>query len=333
MRRIAPGKNSRHWNDSLRAHPVKDTDCTEFLQWALPRFRMRWPGFRRVRGQVCKRLGRRLAELGLKNLVDYRALLEMHSEEWTRLDGLCRISISRFYRDQGVWRTLEREILPRLAERARARGDRKLRIWSAGCASGEEPYTKALLFAFGEAISDCRPEILATDADPHLLERARRACCPTTSLRNVPESWRAAFERFGEEYRLRPGYRRPVRFLEQDIRHAFPESRFDLILCRNLAFTYFETPVQTGIARRLAERLETDGMLLLGIHESLPESVPMLVQERPWLYCKREELGEDVPCSVRSQETLSDPSTRQAPSRRPISSCSRQGPSSPTTRC
>ena len=266
---------------------MKDADCTEFLQWALPRLGMRWPGFRRVRGQVCKRLRRRVGELGLRELAEYRALLETRPEEWARLDGLCRISISRFYRDQGVWRALEREVLPPLAARARGRGETRLRIWSAGCASGEEPYTQALLFAFSDpGPTECAPEILATDSDPHLLERARRACYPATSLRDVPERWRAAFEPFGEEYCLRPDYRAPVRFLEQDIRHAFPEGRFDLILCRNLVFTYFETSLQTEIARRLAERLIAGGMLLLGIHESLPESIPMLAQERPWLYQK-----------------------------------------------
>jgi chemotaxis protein methyltransferase CheR len=74
-----------------------------------------------------------------------------------------------------------------------------------------------------------------------------------------------------------------VRILEQDIRHAFPEVRFDLILCRNLVFTYFATSLQAEIAKRLAARLTPGGYLLLGIHESLPEPVPALVQERPWL--------------------------------------------------
>jgi chemotaxis protein methyltransferase CheR len=279
---MVPGKNPRHRNEPIRAHPVKDADCTAFLQWALPRLGMRWPGFRRVRGQVCKRLRRRMAELGLRNLAAYRALLETHSDEWVPLDGLCRISISRFYRDQGVWRTLECEILPRLTDRARARGETRLRIWIAGCASGEEPFTLALLFAFShERLTECAPEILATDSAPHLLERARRACYPATSLRDVPDSWHAAFEPFGEEYCLRADYRRPVRILEQDIRHAFPEGRFDLILCRNLVFTYFETSLQAEIAKRLAARLTPGGYLLLGIHESLPEPVPTLAQERP----------------------------------------------------
>jgi chemotaxis protein methyltransferase CheR len=253
---------------------------------------MRWVGFRRVRRQVCKRLRRRMAELGLAELTEYRALLGTHPEEWIRLDGLCRISISRFYRDQRVWRTLEREILPHLTDRAKVRGETRLRIWSAGCASGEEPYTQALLFAFSHGrLSECAPEILATDSDPHLLERARRACYPASSLRDVPDSWRAAFERFDDEHCLRAECRTPVCFLEQDIRHALTEGRFDLILCRNLVFTYFETSLQAEVAERLAGRLTPGGYLLLGIHESLPESLSMLVQERPWLYRKREEQG------------------------------------------
>lgn len=269
---------------------MKDADCTEFLHWALPQLGMRWLGFRRVRGQVYKRLRRRLAELGLAELTAYKALLGTHPEEWTRLDGLCRISISRFYRDQGVWRTLEREILHHLAERAQARGETRLRIWSAGCASGEEAYTLALLFAFSHGgLTECAPEILATDTDPHLLERARRACYPASSLRDVPDSWRAAFEPFRDEHCLSAEHRTSVRFLEQDIRREYPEGRFDLILCRNLVFTYFETSLQADIAERLVERLVAGGRLLLGIHESLPERVPMLVQERPWLYRKRED--------------------------------------------
>ena len=149
---------------------MRDTACVAFLQWALPQLSLRWSGFRRVRGQVCKRLSRRLTALGLKDLSEYRARLETDTREREVFDELCRISISRFYRDQGVWRTLECEILPRLADRARARGETRLRIWSAGCASGEEPYTLALMFALGEAPADFEPAVVATDADPHRLQ-------------------------------------------------------------------------------------------------------------------------------------------------------------------
>ena len=227
---------------------MKDADCIHFLQWSLPRLGLRWAGFRRVRGQVCKRLRRRLAALGLRDLWDYRALLAEDAAEWRQLDALCRVSISRFYREQGVWRCLERDLLPQLTVLASARGENRLRIWSAGCASGEEPYTLALMFALSNTPKSGEPEILATDADPHLLARARRACYPGSSLRELPAKWRTAFARSGDEFCLRPEYRQPVRFLAQDIRRDVPTGRFDLVLCRNLVFTYFQAPLQAAIA-------------------------------------------------------------------------------------
>jgi chemotaxis protein methyltransferase CheR len=265
---------------------VNDTDCIHFLQWSLPRLGLRWVGFRRVRRQVCKRLRKRLAVLGLQTLSDYRALLEADTAEWRQLDGLCRISISRFYRDRGVWRCLERELLPSLVAQASVRGETRLRIWSAGCASGEEPYTLALLFTLDDAAKDCEPEILATDTDPHLLVRARRACYPGSSLRELPVKWRTAFDRSGDAFCLRQEYRTAVRFLVQDIRQDLPDGRFDLVLCRNLAFTYFQAPLQAVIAKRLAQVLVPGGLLLLGSHESLPTALPGLTQERSWLYSR-----------------------------------------------
>jgi len=163
-----------------------------------------------VRSQVCKRLRRRLAALGLKDLSDYRALLAADAAQWRQLDGLFRVSVSRFYRDQVVWNCLERELLPQLAVQALARGETRLRIWSAGCASGEEPYTLALTFALGDTPKSCEPEILATDADPNLLARARRACYPGSSLRELPVKWRAR-----RVYRAPPPARRRSRRLTQ----------------------------------------------------------------------------------------------------------------------
>ncbi len=234
---------------------MNDADCVRILQWALPRLGLHWAGFRRVRRQVCKRLGRRLQALGLTDVTDYRVRLESEAEEWERLDGLCRISISRFSRDQGVFRCLERQLLPRLAMQALAEGKTRLRIWSAGCASGEEPYTLALMWAFAAPVPGREPEIVATDVEPHLLARARRACYPPSSLRELPGAWRSAFERQDKEFCLKPAYRATVRFLEQDVRERSPEGRFDLILCRNLVFTYFERPFQIAVARRMTEAL------------------------------------------------------------------------------
>ena len=120
---------------------MRQADCVEFLQWCLPRLHMRWAGFRKVRSQVCKRIRRRLTSLGLEDLDAYQRYLETHAGEWPHLDAMCRITISRFYRDREVWESLRRRALPALAAAAGERGDGVLRAWSAGCASGEEPYT------------------------------------------------------------------------------------------------------------------------------------------------------------------------------------------------
>ena len=94
---------------------MKDADCVALLQWALPRLRMRWAGFRKVRGQVCKRIRRRMGALGIDSVSAYRQYLERHDSEWDELDALCRISISRFYRDRGVFTFLQDTVLPELA--------------------------------------------------------------------------------------------------------------------------------------------------------------------------------------------------------------------------
>ena len=107
--------------------------CTTFLQWALPRLRLRWPGFRKVRRQPCKLIKRRIRELGLEGFGAYRQYLEEQPEEWELLDRFCRITISRFYRGQGVFNTIKDIILPELAQAATASGA-PLRCWSAGCA-------------------------------------------------------------------------------------------------------------------------------------------------------------------------------------------------------
>src|SRR5208337_5393611 len=109
----------------------------------------RWEGFRKVRGQVCKRIDRRLHERGLADISEYQTFLHNQTDEWAVLDSLCRVTISRFYRDREVFRFLDREVLKTLAESAMARGEKEVRCWSIGCASGEEPYTLAILWDLG----------------------------------------------------------------------------------------------------------------------------------------------------------------------------------------
>lgn len=251
---------------------MKHEDCTAFLQWALPRLGFRWAGFRKVRRQVCRRIRRRIATLELEGFDDYRRYLETHDRERRSLDGLCRITISRFYRDRGVFERLTQEALPLLAERA-LRRRAPLRAWSAGCASGEEPYTLAIAWRLGVAarFPEVDLEIVATDADPHMLERARRGVYPAGTLREHPTAWRAqAFQSSGETFRLKEDFKRGIEWLSQDLRAEMPAGPFDLVLCRNLAFTYFDPPLQERVLEAVGARLRAGGLLVIGGHESLP---------------------------------------------------------------
>jgi len=228
------------------------------LQWALPRLGLRWEGFRKVRRQVCRRVSRRIGELALREAGAYRAYLEKHDGEWDVLARLCRVTISRFWRDRAVFEALRDEVLPELGPAVSA--------WSAGCASGEEPYS--LVLAAAEARVEI--DIVATDADPALLERARRAVYPESSLRDLPPDLRA---RAFEDGHLRRRYREPVDFLLRDVREGAPGGPFDLVLCRNLVFTYLADELQREIGRELARSLRSGGALVVGAHEALPEGL------------------------------------------------------------
>jgi len=255
---------------------MSDQQCVEFLQWALPRLRLRWGGFRKVRRQVRKRIKRRIDQLGLQDITAYRAYLESHAAEWSLLDGFCRIPISRFYRDRGVFDHLRDRILPELARLAADADEKVVRCWCAGCASGEEVYTMAILWQ--TCLLPCFPAVrlrqLATDVDPQMLQRARRACYSASSLKDVPSGWLdTAFTRSAEGYVLRPKFAGEIEFRRQDIRAELPDGPFHLVLCRHLVFTYFAEDLQQEIFRRIAGRMVPGGILVTGKQEPLPEGV------------------------------------------------------------
>jgi chemotaxis protein methyltransferase CheR len=261
---------------------VKDSDCVGFLQWALPRLGLRWPGFRKVRGIVCKRVERRRRALGLGSLDAYRVYLEEHGDEWEALRALCSIPISRFGRDRSVFSLLEDVVLPVLADQAAARPERTLTCWSAGCASGEEPYSVSILWGLelAQRYAGVELRVLATNVDAELLERAAVGCYGWSSLKEVPPAWREqAFERSGGAYCVREPFRAAVTFVRQDLRQDVPHGSFDLILCRNVVLTYFEPEIQRAVMRRIVDVLRPGGALVVGIHEALPPGVEGLA---PW---------------------------------------------------
>ncbi|MCW8330935.1 hypothetical protein MD588_19255 [Photobacterium sp. SDRW27] len=225
---------------------MKDYDCVQFLQWAL------------------------------EELADYRTYLEASPGEWRMLDTLCPVTISRFYRDKAVFTALEQQLLPSLIRKAIDHGQNKLKVWSAGCASGEEAYTIALIWKLQlqQYFPGFQLEILATDLDPAMGKRISEACYPYSSIRYLPERWlHQAFLRQHNIYCLKPEYKHPIMFHTQDIRYNQPVDLFDLVLCRNLVFTYFSTKLQHSVTEQINKVMHPGGALVIGCHETLPENV------------------------------------------------------------
>jgi chemotaxis protein methyltransferase CheR len=263
---------------------MEDNKYVAFFQWALPQLNLRWRGFRKVRRQVRKRIEKRIAELKLTGLDSYKKYLRDNKEEWHILDHFCRITISRFYRDRIVFDYLGSEVLPVLVNALTEKGLKKIRVWSAGCASGEEAYTMAILWHF--AIRPQFPaldlEIIASDIDAVVIERGKASCYTMSSLKNLPEKWlMEAFDCKNNTYYLKKALKKYVRFSLGDIRKEAPADLFHIVFCRNLAFTYFDIKLQLQVLEKIYEKMAPGGLLITGTHEKIPAGSRGFT---PWLH-------------------------------------------------
>jgi chemotaxis protein methyltransferase CheR len=246
----------------------------EFLREAAPLLGLQWRPFQR-RG-IKRKVERRIAEIGLSDFEDYLLKIEEESEERTYLSRILAVTISRFFRDQRVFHFIETSLIPMIVKKGKE-GD--LKIWSIGCASGEEPYSIALLGK--ERFENIWPQIhlaiLGTDIDEFMLERAKRGKYKKSSLREVDEEiLRNFFKKENGFYILDQTIRESIEFRRHDIIHEEPFGKMDIVFCRNLAFTYFSKECQIVVLRKIAASLKEEGYLVIGKEENLPLTYPTL---------------------------------------------------------
>jgi len=247
-------------------------DCTALLRSELPKLGLDFDGYFKVRRLVCSRLDTRRQELGLGSVADYQGFLNEHPEERVVFRRLCLIEVSRFYRDARVWDRL-RGLLPSLAPI-----DGPARAWVCGCAAGEEAWTLRLIAALDPEAPELN--IVATDVDDKMLFRARAGRYPAGALRELPSEWRAAgFHRSADGKRLLDEHRHGVSFLQQDLLKCTPAGQFDLVCCRNLAFTFFDQTSRTQALQKLLGKLRPGGLLLLGRDERLSPRPELLLAD------------------------------------------------------
>jgi two-component system CheB/CheR fusion protein len=209
-----------------------------------------------------------MEEVGAGDHAEYLDFLQVHPEEFTALFDTLLINVTRFFRDPDAWRYLEEEVLPNLL---RDRPGGEVRVWSAGCSSGEEAYSVAMLLvrALGEEAFRERVKIYATDIDEDALTQARHAAYEPKALEDVPADLvERCFERTDHHYAFRRDLRRSLIFGRNDLVQDAPISRIDLLLCRN-TLMYFTAETQSRILARLNFALRDAGYLFLGKSEML----------------------------------------------------------------
>ena len=220
---------------------------------------------------IRRRIAVRMRACGVHSYDDYRAVLTHSPAEWERLRDALTINVTGFYRNAETWEAVRQVVLPAVLDRLRG----EVRAWSAGCASGEEPYTLAILIAAyleaaGRGHELTRLSIDATDIDRGSLERAGAASYRREGLTELPRELEAGyFEDAGELRRVIERVRRRVSVRSHDLNREPPPRRgYDLLFCRNVVI-YFDRPTQERLFATFAESLAPGGFLVLGKVETL----------------------------------------------------------------
>jgi two-component system CheB/CheR fusion protein len=251
--------------------PVSDEDTDqefdELLQMLRETRGFDFTGYKRSTLQ--RQVRRRMDARGLSSISEYRDYLELEPEEFSRLFDSLLINVTGFFRDPTAWQALRDTVLPELLA---AKGPRRpIRVWSAGCATGEEAYTLAILLAEAIGIEDfiSRVKIYATDLDEDALQQARAGVYTERQVAEVPEELRKKyFEPSGSRYAFRRDMRRQIIFGRNDLTRDAPISRVDLLVARN-TLMYFNAETQSSIIRKFHFALTDPGFLFLGKAEML----------------------------------------------------------------
>ncbi|MFI5259652.1 MAG: CheR family methyltransferase, partial [Candidatus Limnocylindrales bacterium] len=219
---------------------------------------------------ILRRLHGRMKATSRPTLAAYAAYLETNPEEYARLVNSLLIKVTEFFRDPKLFEYLREHVLPELIAEARRDG-RELRIWSAGCSTGEEAYTLAIIVAEALGEEQVWPDvrIFATDIDGEAIAFARRGIYPPTALKGLPAGARERyFVKSDGGYEVAKRLRALTVFGEHDLGERAPFPRIDLLLCRNVLI-YFTAPMQRVALETFAFSLQPGGWLALGPSETV----------------------------------------------------------------
>ncbi|MDV2990637.1 MAG: hypothetical protein N4J56_000291 [Chroococcidiopsis sp. SAG 2025] len=245
------------------------------------------------RPTLMRRFSCRMQQLHIERYQDYLQYLQSHSQEWIALLDSILINVTSFFRDREAWDDLANEIVPKII--ASKQPDEPIRVWSAGCASGQEVYSLLILFAEALGIESClqRVQLYATDVDKVALQQARQAVYSANEVKGLaPALLKKYFEPTEQGYAFDRRLRRKVTCGCHNLAEDAPMSKIDLLACRN-TLMYFNPDIQARILVRFHFALKNNGFLFLGKHETLTAQRPifMLVNIKYRIYTKGLHLG------------------------------------------
>jgi two-component system, chemotaxis family, CheB/CheR fusion protein len=245
---------------------VVDREFEDLLQFLRESRGFDFTGYKRP--SLMRRVRRRMAAVDIATFEQYLDYLQLHQEEFQALFDTILINVTGFFRDADAWVHLREVVVPDLLARRAGLG---IRAWSAGCASGEEAYSLAIILseAMGPDVFREQAKIYATDVDEEALAHARQAAYTEREMRGLSdEQIERYFERQGTRHVFRKDLRRAVIFGRNDLVQDAPISRIDLLICRN-TLMYFNAEAQSQILTRLNFALSPGGVLFLGKAEML----------------------------------------------------------------
>jgi chemotaxis methyl-accepting protein methylase len=242
-----------------------------------------WSGYRKVRKGVKKRLRRHMIQLGCATLDAYLQELTRRPDQNAVAEQCLRVTISRFFRDRNLWRFLRQELLPEIECGFKP----PIRIWSAGCACGEEPYSVAMTWA--DLFQTRNLDMLATDAQATCLEHAKAGIYGTSSLKEVPSDRLSVYfepHRGGRQWRIHQSKLPRIQWKRHHLFDPPPGGSFHIIFLRNSLLTYHQGPRLQAALSAILSALIPGGYFIVGSHESVPPCFSNLVRNAdcPWVY-------------------------------------------------
>ncbi|MTJ11002.1 CheR family methyltransferase [Anabaena sp. UHCC 0204] len=245
----------------------QDLDFEHLLKYLRSNRSFDFTGYKR--SSLMRRVSKRMQSLNIDKFTNYQDYLEVHPDEFKELFNNILINVTAFFRDTSAWEYLATEVIPNIINNKQK--NEQIRMWSAGCASGEEACTLAIVIAEILGIEEfCRRvKIYATDVDEEALKQARQAVYSAKNIHTVPSELREKyFDLVGNSYVFRQDLRRCIIFGRHDLLQDAPISRLDLLVCRN-TLMYFNSETQGQIINRFHFAINDNGYLFLGKAEIL----------------------------------------------------------------